>query len=240
MKKLLFLLLSLLSVNAMQAQVWGEIHGKVKGSDIGTLLSANVQATAGDKQIGVSTDLDGEFKLKPLNPGTYNITVSFIGYHTATIQGVVVKPDQVTFLKDVVLEPMTVVIGDGAQVITYTVPLINPEETSRMTTLKADLDHSPARRDIKNVVTAMSPGVTIDPATQELHFKGTRTDAIQYIVDGVKLMGNYTPIPASGVGSVSVYTGGVPAKYGDLTGGVVIIESVSYFDLYNEWVNKNR
>ncbi len=240
MKKYLILLLALIGADAINAQVWGEIHGKVKGSDIGTLVSANVQASAGDKQIGVSTDLDGEFKLKPLNAGTYNITISFIGYHKATIEGVVVKPDQVTFLKDIVLEPLTIALGDGAEVIVFKEPLINPEETSRMTTLKADLDHSPARRDIKNVITAMSPGVTIDPATQELHFKGTRTDAIQYIVDGVKLMGSYTALPASGVGSVSVYTGGVPAKYGDLTGGVVIIESVSYFDLYNDWINKNR
>lgn len=221
------------------AQVWGEIHGVVTSNDLGPLPNASVIALAGDKSIGVTTDIDGKFRLKPLNPGTYNVEITFLGYRKAIITGVIVKPDQVTNLKTTVLEN-EVVFTTEAVVETFVIPLINPDETTRMTTLKADLDHSPARRDIQAVVTAMSPGVTIDPVTQELHFKGTRSDAVQYIVDGVKIMGAFTSIPASGVGSVSVYTGGVPAKYGDLTGGVVIVESVSYFDLYNEWINKNR
>jgi len=32
------------------------------------------------------------------------------------------------------------------------------------------------------------------------------------------------------IGNMTVYTGGVPAKYGDFTGGVVVIESKSYSD----------
>jgi len=35
---------------------------------------------------------------------------------------------------------------------------------------------------------------------------------------------------------VAVYTGGVPAKYGDCTGGVVVIETKNYLSLYQEWL----
>jgi len=35
---------------------------------------------------------------------------------------------------------------------------------------------------------------------------------------------------------MEAYTGGIPAKYGDTTGGVVILETLSYFDLYNAWL----
>jgi outer membrane receptor protein involved in Fe transport len=34
--------------------------------------------------------------------------------------------------------------------------------------------------------------------------------------------------------SVSIYTGGLPAKYGDTTGGVVAVETKTYFDFYNQ------
>jgi hypothetical protein len=36
-----------------------------------------------------------------------------------------------------------------------------------------------------------------------------------------------------------VYTGGLPAKYGDILGGAVILETKSYFDLYRQWQAEN-
>jgi hypothetical protein len=33
---------------------------------------------------------------------------------------------------------------------------------------------------------------------------------------------------------MQVYTGGVPAKYGDTTGGVIVVETKSYLEEYNE------
>ena len=37
-------------------------------------------------------------------------------------------------------------------------------------------------------------------------------------------------IPGLAIGSVKVYTGGVPARYGDFTGGCIVIETQSYFN----------
>jgi hypothetical protein len=36
--------------------------------------------------------------------------------------------------------------------------------------------------------------------------------------------------PSMAIGSIMVYTGGVPSKYGDYSGGVVVVETMSYFD----------
>ena len=38
-------------------------------------------------------------------------------------------------------------------------------------------------------------------------------------------------IPGLAVGSIKVYTGGIPSNYGDVTGGVIVVETTSYFDL---------
>ncbi|MFM2316499.1 MAG: hypothetical protein RLZZ155_831, partial [Bacteroidota bacterium] len=51
---------------------------------------------------------------------------------------------------------------------------------------------------------------------------------------GVKIYGSPLNIPSSGIGNITVYTGGVPAKYGDSTGGYVIIDTKSYRDAARE------
>jgi len=50
-------------------------------------------------------------------------------------------------------------------------------------------------------------------------------------LDGVKIAGAVPNIPPSAISSVSVYTGGLPARYGDVTGGVVVIETKSYAEM---------
>jgi len=67
-----------------------------------------------------------------------------------------------------------------------------------------------------------------------LYFRGERSQAVLYIVDGVKTMDGRLGIPGSAIGHLTVYSGGVPAKYGDFTGGVVVIETQSYFDIVSQ------
>ena len=58
------------------------------------------------------------------------------------------------------------------------------------------------------------------------------------MLDGVKIRENVPNVPSSGISSMSVYTGGLPAKYGDTTGGVVVIETKSYLEHYYEKLNR--
>ena len=44
---------------------------------------------------GATSDMDGNFSF-PAKPGTYSLVVSFIGYSTDTVPGIVVREDQVT------------------------------------------------------------------------------------------------------------------------------------------------
>jgi hypothetical protein len=55
-----------------------------------------------------------------------------------------------------------------------------------------------------------------------------------YMVDGVKTS-TVGAVPGCSIGRMMVYTGGLPAKYGDTLGGVVVMESKSYFDLYRKY-----
>jgi len=81
----------------------GEIKGIVKDKKTNeTVIGANVviQGT----QIGSVTGLNGEFSIKNLNPGKYNIVVTFISYKAITLKDIKVSGDKPTIIPDILIE----------------------------------------------------------------------------------------------------------------------------------------
>jgi TonB-dependent Receptor Plug Domain. len=64
--------------------------------------------------------------------------------------------------------------------------------------------------------------------------RGARSGNMAYFIDGVKVNG-VGKIPGAAIGGLTVYTSAIPAKYGDTSGGVIIMETKSYADLYRRW-----
>ena len=87
---------------------------------------------------------------------------------------------------------------------------------------------------LKTLATSMSSEIKVDDDGQ-LMFRGARKGDMIYMVDGIKA-NDVVNIPSSAIGNMMVYTGALPAKYGDTLGGVVVVETKSYFDLYRAWM----
>ena len=51
--------------------------------------------------------------------------------------------------------------------------------------------------------------------------RGSRTDATNYYIDGIRIFGSL--LPQSEIDQIQVITGGIEARYGDVTGGVISI-----------------
>lgn len=240
MKQLGFIIALFIFQTSLFAQSYGEIQGMIYDSDgKSTMPMAAIRVIAGENSQGVVSGLDGKFKIKPLASGTYTVEVSFLTYQTQIIKGVTVRPDKITFLADIVmveatLNMPTVIVG------TYANPLIDPDNTGMTTITAKEFEHISETRNIQGFISKSFAGVATNPEGTELYFRGSRGGTNLYIVDGVKIIGQLPTIPSSGIGSMSVYTGGVPAKYGDFTGGVVVIETKNYFDLYKEQQNEAR
>lgn len=225
----------------LSAQNTGEIKGKVFDDITGTPLpGANVFVKYGDQLIGSSTDDQGRFTLKPLNPGVYNVEVSYISYKKHVITNVQVNPDKITVLDNVDLALDATTLGDGVVISGWIQKLIDPEDPGKMSITATHLKNNPNLRSPLKMVSTLIPGVTESRDGEGLHFRGSRTNAIAYFIDGVKQGDNFSPIPSSAIGSMTVYTGGLPAKYGDVTGGVIVIETKSFFDLYNAQVAEDE
>ncbi|HWB62924.1 MAG TPA: TonB-dependent receptor, partial [Chitinophagales bacterium] len=170
---------------------------------------------------GTATDFDGNYSIKPLTPGKYNLRVSYVGYAAQLIEGVVVNADKSTFL-DVKLKTATSDLK-AVEIVSYKVPLIDPGKTSSQNTVTSEEIASMATKNISDIA-ATTAGVFQGDQGGGINIKGGRDDATQYYVDGVKVTGVPT-IPATSIEQLEVITGGIPAKYGDVVGGIVNITS---------------
>ena len=92
----------------------GEIAGKVNDENGEGVPAANVTLVdATDTPTGTktTTDMDGNFSIRPLSPGKYNLQVSYMGYTSSRQQGIIVMADRPTWLtlhlqpNDAVLAP---------------------------------------------------------------------------------------------------------------------------------------
>ncbi len=219
----------------------GEIRGKVLDPDGGPLPGAHVTTTVAGDQLGTTTDADGKFILKPIPPGLYGVRISFTGFEPMEMQGVEVVSDRATYLPETAmafLGSLDTLVIYGHR---YKRPLITIDDPARMSLLAEEFKTDPNKRDPAKMIASNFSGVTPAPNGDGLYFRGSRTENMVSFLDGVKISGSVPRVPASAISSISVYTGGLPAKYGDVTGGVVVIETKTYSEMYEQArIDRNR
>ena len=230
--KLKTAILSLLLVAigiSMTAQGYGEIRGVIKNQDLEVVPFATIKILQGNLLIGgTQSDANGKYVYKPLNPGSYDMMIIESGHHTQPINKIKIIPNEATYV-DVKLTPN--ILGE-VTVVAKAYDYTKAGVDKNMYTMKS-LDATEllqlagsSRGDIKGALTSISSDVI--ETNGEVHFRGTRGDATGYFVDGVRTLGAST-IPGLGIENLTVFSGGVPAMYGDVMGGVVIITTKSYF-----------
>jgi len=234
MKNLLTIFLLLFGLGAM-AQNEGQISGSLIDPDTKEPVPfANVYVEVGGSLIGAVTDEKGWFVIKPLQPGTYDVTFSAVGLGKKTVVGVPVKPEGIAWLKNTEFGSDAIEIS-GFEKVAYKNKMIDPMDPIVHIITAEQLKNTPSLKDPVKRLTMISPEISTGGTDDEIYFKGARSDASGYYVDGVKLTEGLGNVPGSAISSIRAYTGGLPAKYGDATGGVVVIETKSYFELYQNW-----
>lgn len=226
---ILFSSFALMAFGLVNAQT-GTIQGKVLDDMKKPLPGVYVYVTNGASKVSTSTDSTGKYTLKPLNPGKYEVTFSMIAYNKVIISNINVTSNKISYANTEMEFGNTI----GGIIVTakrWERPLISIDEPTVEEMTSKEIMANVNRNDTKTLLTTTLPGIKLDPATNELSVRGARPVNTLYFVDGVKSVGGAFNLPGMGIGNVKVYTGGVPAKYGDVTGGVVVMETKSYFDL---------
>lgn len=222
MKKIAIMAICLLITSAAMAQQ-GEIRGKITDSSNGTLLPfATVAYTENGTTKGVVSDMNGEYKIKPLSPGRYDLVISYVGYNSYSLNGVQVSAEKITYADAALnnnnsLPPVEVF---------WEPPLIDPGVTAVMDIIETEEIEQSLERSVTGLV-ANSAGVFQKDEGGSLNVRGTRESSTLYVVDGIKMTGPFS-LPKGAIAEISVLTGGIPAMYGDASGGVVLITTKSY------------
>lgn len=222
MRKIYSLLLAIMiTSSAAYAQVGsGSLKGTLTDMNSGEPLPfVNIIVEQNGNQIsGGVTDFDGKFYIKPLTPGNYDLKVSSVGYKSKIIAGIQVNGSKITF-QDVKLEPGIQL--KEIEIVNYTVPLIDKDGGASGGTITRDDIAALPTRSISGIASTIG-GVSSAGAGGGLSVRGARSENTFTYIDGIKVRGS-SNIPKSAIQEVNVITGGVPANYGDATGGIISI-----------------
>lgn len=198
----------------------GALKGKIV--DAGTkepIPFANVVVELGGAMVGGGiSDFDGNYTIKPIPAGKFTVKASYVGYKTLQLDGVVVNADKIRFL-DLDLETSSLAIEEVV-VIEYVVPLIDKDNTQTGGTVTSEDIAKMSGRSAAGVASTVGGVYQEDGEVQSV--RGARQEATTYYIDGMKVRGTQN-LPKSSIEQVAVVTGGLAAKYGDATGGIISI-----------------
>ncbi len=236
-KKFLVLVLLALVPAALYAGTTGKIAGVVRDKETGDPLpGANVIVVG--TTLGAAANVNGEYVILNVPPGTYSVKASFIGYRDVTMSNVVVNIDLTT---EVNFDLPSEAIEVGSVEIVAERPLVNKNATNEVHIRTAkDLEDIPVRG-YANVV-ALEAGVVRRGGT--LYIRGGRREEVAYYVDGVYQNNPYTlgragDIIHNSIEEVSYQAGGYNAEYGFANSGVINTTTKtggSKYSLTGEWI----
>lgn len=171
---------------------------------------------------GTESDFDGRFQFPSVAAGAYDIEFRSVDYQPLKLQSVSVSAERITFLnKTEIGKPDDVKELEEVQVIAYKVPLINRDGgAAGQTITREDIAKLPVRS--AQGVASTVGGVQESEGTGGISVRGSREDASYYFIDGIKVRGS-SNLPKSALEEVTVITGGLPANYGDATGGIISV-----------------
>ncbi len=233
----------LIGTGILFAGTTGKIKGTVIDKNTGLPLPGVNVLVVGTTN-GAAADLDGEFIILQIPPGTYTIKASMIGYQTVFVENVFVKVDLTTSI-DIEMLDETISLNKEI-VITAEAPVIQKDVTASIQNIGIrEFERLPSR-DAKQSLMVQA-GVFFDPipvagglgsagkGENRYSVRGGNQDEVKWSIDGARVSnlllgradwgGSFTNINLNAIKEVQVMTGGFTAEYGEAQSGIVSIVS---------------
>ncbi|CAN5918638.1 hypothetical protein BH11BAC7_BH11BAC7_08440 [soil metagenome] len=224
-----YLLLSavLLAPCSIQAQdlTTGDLKVTVLDERSQPMVGAIVSVVSSTTPLGGATDLDGVCTFRALNPGTYSVDAKMTGYKRYIKTGIQVNAGQTAYAE----YTMQVLVIDGDTVFTVFAeagPIGKDFSTIQNITAEQLKFSAAGRSNLLSLIEGSNSQLSIG-ANGQLVMRGSREGASTMYVDGEKVYGS-PGVPGGSIQGVTVLSGGIPAAFGDMTGGVVIITTKTF------------
>lgn len=230
LRVLLVVVITAFTGQAIAQGTSGSIIGTIIDENNEPVFSAQIQVFKGGiAKGGAVPDFDGNYVIKPLDPGSYELRIKDINYKESIVTDILVEPGKPTEV-NVTMQKKNVL--DEVQIVRqrYVVPLIDKYSGGSTTTKTAEEIEKMPTRNTATVVST-SVGAYAQKDGGEVSIAGARSDGTLYIIDGVQVVGNRgINVSQNAIEQVQVMTSGISAKYGDAIGGVVSITTKGVSD----------
>ncbi|MFZ7145310.1 MAG: YfbK domain-containing protein [Bacteroidota bacterium] len=190
MKTLVQMIIYVMIVCTVTTAQTYEIKGRVHTSnpDEGIPFATIVVYRDTANLFGTTTDIDGNFSVKPTEGGLYNLKANCVGFHSQMLTNILIAVDSVSVVD--------IILTKGAElsqiVITeYKVPLIRKDQIKQAAT-----------RDV-NSISSQAAGVY---QMKEYRSRSSRSDATSNYVDGIKVRGSATGMSGKKVSDNEEYS----------------------------------
>jgi hypothetical protein len=215
-------ILLLLCATGAWAAISGKIAGKVTDAGNGDPVPG-VNITVVGTSLGAASDLNGDFVILNVPPGTYEVRASFIGYATVNVTEVRVRIDLTTNL-DVRLQEQA--IEGEAVTVVATRPVVELDNTASKEVMSAAQIRQSWISNVAEAVTIQS-GVNVNGGVRG----GFGLD-MYYNIDGQTIRDegsnkSFAPISTTAIQELEVLTGGFNAEYGQANSSVVNVVTKS-------------
>ncbi|MEO8218288.1 MAG: TonB-dependent receptor, partial [Acidobacteriota bacterium] len=183
----------------------------------GVTVSLSSPALQGSKT--AITDSDGRFRFPSLTPGDYALEAALSGFQTASRSGITVGLG-----KTVTIETTMTAAFQEQITVSGAPPTVDVTSTKTGANISSEMIQSlPVARNFYGL-TSIAPGVTQDAVGASI--QGSTGAENAYIIDGLNVTGaeageETKQLNFDFIQEVEILTGGLPAEYGRLTGGVV-------------------
>ncbi len=194
------------------------LQGSVKDADSGEpiILGTVALYKNGVLVTGTETDFDGYYSITEIDPGNYDVVFSYTGYQETRISGVTINAGKANKVDAKLSSGVTL----QEIVVKYEKPLIEQDNTTQGSTLSSEQIRNLPTRDV-NALASLGAGVASADEGGAISIRGSRSDATNYYIDGIRVSGRM--VPKQQIEQLQVITGGVEARYGDVTGGIISV-----------------
>lgn len=201
-----------------------------------TLPGANIFLLDHEPLLGTSTNADGSFQIKDVPLGRHDFQISFLGYKTKIISGILVSSGREVYL-EIELEE-EIFEGEGIEVvatISKDKPLNDMAYVSAKTfTVEETQKYAGGLDDPARLVTAFA-GVSSSGGIQHnaISIRGNAPKSVQWRLEGIEIPNpsHFAGLSVAGGGGVTLFssqllsnsdfmTGAFPAEYGNALSGV--------------------
>ncbi len=217
MKYFLLFFLGLILINIpLSAATTGKIAGRVTDEKTGKGLPG-VNVIVSGTGLGASANADGYYFIINMQPGSYIVECSMIGYARQKAENIRVSANSTTNIDFLLNEE--VIEGEVVVVTANAMSFKRDQVSSKQSVSSEDLAALPVL-DFEQVVN-LQAGVV------DGHFRGGRSSEVAYLVDGMQVTDNFSggeknvSIENEAIEDAEIITGTFNAEYGKAMSGIV-------------------